>query len=148
MSTTEVHSNVFEFPVRVYYEDTDAGGVVYHSNYLNFFERCRTEWLRELGYEQDTLRANDGIVFVVRSVDIAYLKPALFNQQLMITAEVTSLGGSSLAVAQTALHDRGSGDVEVLVRGNVGLVCVDVNRFKPTRIPEAIRKSLNTTGKP
>jgi acyl-CoA thioester hydrolase len=142
---TQLNSDLFVFPVRVYYEDTDAGGVVYHSNYLNFFERCRTEWLRHLGYEQDELRASHGIVFVVRSVNINYLKPALFNQQLMVTAEVTELGGSSLKMEQKVLHGRGSGEVDTLSQGSVSLVCVDMNKFKPTRIPDDIRESLSST---
>ncbi|HGX92774.1 MAG TPA: YbgC/FadM family acyl-CoA thioesterase, partial [Candidatus Tenderia sp.] len=79
---------LFSWPVRVYYEDTDAGGVVYHASYLCFLERARTEWLRSLGLEQDVLRQRDNILFAVRHIDIAYLKPARFNDQLDVTAAV------------------------------------------------------------
>jgi len=83
------------WPVRVYYEDTDAGGVVYYANYLKFLERARTEWLRELGYEQDTLM-QDGIIFAVRRVTIDYLRPARFNQLLEVQTTVISLGATEL----------------------------------------------------
>jgi len=79
----------FMWPVRVYYEDTDAGGVVFYANYLKFFERARTEMLRAMGYEQDELIANEGIIFVVRSVQVDYLSPARFNEQLQVSAKVS-----------------------------------------------------------
>lgn len=142
MPNASVKSELFVFPVRIYYEDTDAGGVVYHSNYLNYFERCRSEWLRHLGYEQDELRDQHDIIFVVRSVNIDYLKPGLFNQQLMVTAEVIELGGSSLVMQQKVLHGRGSGDVDTLVEGRVSLVCVNTKTFRATRIPADIRQAL------
>lgn len=144
MPTAQTNTDSFVFPLRVYYEDTDAGGVVYHSNYLNFFERCRTEWLSHLGYEQDELKAERHLIFVVRSVNINYLKPALFNQQLMVTAEVIEQGGSSLKLEQKVLHDPGAGEIETLVQGSVSLVCVDARKFKPTRIPDDIRESLTS----
>jgi acyl-CoA thioester hydrolase len=142
---TKINSELFVLPVRVYYEDTDAGGVVYHANYLNFFERCRTEWLRHLGYEQDELRVESQTLFVVRSVNIEYLKPALFNQQLMVTAEVIDLGGSSVTMKQKVLHGRRSGEVDLLAQASVGLVCIDTDKFKPKRIPDVIRESLLST---
>jgi acyl-CoA thioester hydrolase len=145
VSETKLNPELFVFPLRVYYEDTDAGGVVYHSNYLNFLERCRTEWLRHLGYEQDELRETDSVLFVVRKINIDYLKPALFNQQLMVTTEVTEMGASTITMQQQVLHGRGSGEVEVLVKASVGLVCVDSEKFKPKRIPGMIRQSLLST---
>lgn len=145
MSDIKLNPELFVFPLRVYYEDTDAGGVVYHSNYLNFFERCRTEWLRHLGYEQDELRNSHSVLFVVHSINIDYLKPARFNQQLMVTTEVIELGASTITMQQQVLHGRGSGEVDVLAKGRVSLVCVDSEKFRPKRIPEMIRQSLLST---
>ncbi|PWQ94552.1 tol-pal system-associated acyl-CoA thioesterase [Leucothrix arctica] len=145
MPDTKLNPELFVFPLRVYYEDTDAGGVVYHSNYLNFFERCRTEWLRHLGYEQDELRGSHSVLFVVRNINIDYLKPARFNQQLMITTEVTELGACNIIMHQQVLLGRGSGEVEVLAKGSVSLVSVDSEKFKPKRIPDMIRQSLLST---
>ena len=140
-----IKTTLFTFPVRVYYEDTDAGGVVYHAKYLNFFERCRTEWLRHLGYEQDELRESKSILFVVSELSIHYLKPALFNQQLIVTAEVTDLGASRLIMEQQILQASGNGETEILAQGSVTLACLDSNKFKPKRIPLMIRESLLTT---
>jgi len=136
---------IFSFPIRVYYEDTDAGGVVYHAKYLNFFERCRTEWLRQLGYEQDELRLKQSILFVVSSLSIDYLQPALFNQQLIATAKVTDLGASRLKMKQQILHESNTGSTEILAQGSVTLACLDSDKFKPKRIPLIIRESLLIT---
>ncbi|MGB1310974.1 MAG: tol-pal system-associated acyl-CoA thioesterase [Leucothrix sp.] len=138
-------ARMFTFPVRVYYEDTDAGGVVYHAQYLNFFERCRTEWLRQLGYEQDELRATHNVLFVVHALSINYLQPALFNQQLIVTTEVTELGASRLIMEQQILREAGEGTSEILAQGSVTLACLDSNKFKPKRIPLMIRESLSIT---
>ena len=127
----------FILPVRVYYEDTDAGGVVYHSNYLNFMERARTEWLRELGFEQDQLRDEMGVVFAVRSMDIAFLKPARFNDEVTVSASVKQYGKASLVFDQTV--ERGEA---CLSRATVKVACIDIERFKPTAIPEAILSKL------
>lgn len=129
----------FQWPIRVYYEDTDAGGVVYHSNYINFFERARTEWLRDLGFEQDTLRKNDQTVFVVRKVEAEYLKPALFNDEIIATASVEKTGRSSIELSQQILR----GD-EILTTGNVLVVCVDSESFKPKRIPAHILDTFSS----
>ena len=134
----------YSLPIRIYYEDTDAGGVVYHSNYLNFFERARTEWLRELGYEQDDLRREENIVFVVRNVDISYLKPALFNDQVIATAEIKKLGRSSMEVSQRILRDNDADKIEVLATGTVIIVCVNATLFKPVKIPESIRNAITS----
>ena len=139
------NTKMFTFPVRVYYEDTDAGGVVYHAQYLNFFERCRTEWLRHLGYEQDELRATQNILFVVSSLSINYLRAARFNQQLMVTTKVTDLGASRLIMEQQVLLESGEGNTEILAEGCVTLACLDSNKFKPKRIPLMIRESLLNT---
>lgn len=124
------------WPVRVYYEDTDAGGVVYYANYLKFLERARTEWLRELGYEQDALM-QDGVIFAVRSVSIDYLRPARFNQLLEVQTSVTSLGAASIEVHQRVIHE-----TRCLADARVKLVCLDAASFRPQKLPESISKTI------
>ncbi len=130
----------FVWPVRVYWEDTDAGagGVVYYANYLRFLERARSEWLRSRGFEQDCLRAEAGLIFVVRRVEIDYLAPARFNDQLDVQCSLAELRRASLVVAQ-AIERAG----EVLARASVNLACVDAERFKPARILPALSLSLS-----
>jgi acyl-CoA thioester hydrolase len=123
----------FSIPVRVYYEDTDSGGVVYHSNYLNFMERARTEWLRSLGFEQDVLLRELGVIFAVSSVGIEFRKPARFNELLSITVSVARRGAASLTLEQTVV--RGS---EVLAEAEVRVACLDAARFVPIAMPEAV----------
>ncbi|QLQ03896.1 MAG: tol-pal system-associated acyl-CoA thioesterase [Thiobacillus sp.] len=127
----------FVWPVRVYWEDTDAGGVVYYANYLKFMERARSEWLRAFGFEQDALRDEPGIVFVVRRVEIDYLSPARFNEQLEVSVALHEAGRASLSVRQELI--RGS---DRLAEAVVTLACVDVIRFKPVKIPEPILQAL------
>ena len=119
--------------MRVCYEDTDAGGVVYHSNYLNFMERARTEWLRALGFEQTDLRDELQVLIVIHSMQIAFKKPAKFNDLLMIKSHLTALGSSSWHCTQHILR----GD-EVLIEAQVKAAFVNTHTFKPTRIPAAI----------
>jgi acyl-CoA thioester hydrolase len=128
---------LFEWPVRVYWEDTDAGGVVYYANYLNFMERARSEWLRALGFEQDALRDESGVVFVVRRVEIDYLSPARFNDQIEVSVRLHEVGRASLIVKQTL--SRGA---TRLVSAQVTLACVDAVRFKPVKIPASILQAL------
>ncbi|MDR2876181.1 MAG: tol-pal system-associated acyl-CoA thioesterase [Methylobacillus sp.] len=130
-------SNKFVWPVRVYYEDTDGGGVVYHANYLNFMERARTEWLRALGFEQDALRVDPGILFVMREVRLKYKKPACFNDMLEVVTELTDAGRSLLQFRQTISR----GD-DVLTDAEVEVVCVDAGRFKPIAIPPSVREKI------
>jgi len=127
----------FVWPVRVYWEDTDAGGVVYYANYLKFMERARSEWLRAFGFEQDVLRDESGIVFVVRRVEIDYLSPARFNEQLEVSVALHEAGRASLSVRQELM--RGS---TRLAEAVVTLACVDAIRFKPVKIPEPILQAL------
>ncbi|TXH75369.1 tol-pal system-associated acyl-CoA thioesterase [Thiobacillus sp.] len=127
----------FVWPVRVYWEDTDAGGVVYYANYLKFMERARSEWLRAFGFEQDALRDEPGIVFVVRRVEIDYLSPARFNEQLEVSVALHEAGRASLSVRQELM--RGS---DRLAEAVVTLACVDAIRFKPVKIPEPILQAL------
>ena len=125
---------IFRWPVRVYYEDTDAGGVVYHANYLLFMERARTEWLRALGFEQDALRREAGVQFSVRRATIDYLRPALFNDLLTVTVGLTARGGASLDLAQEVVRDT---DL-VCCRGAFQVACVDVATLRPARIPKQL----------
>lgn len=127
----------FVWPVRVYWEDTDAGGVVYYANYLKFMERARSEWLRVHGFEQDALRDGAGVVFVVRRVEIDYLAPARFNDQLDVSVELDRLERASLLVTQAVL----AGPTR-LASAVVKLACVDAARFKPARIPGHILQAL------
>ena len=127
----------FHWPVRVYWEDTDAGGVVYYANYLKFMERARSEWLRACGFEQDVLRDEAGVVFVVRRVEIDYLSPARFNDQLDVSVSLHETGRASLSVQQELM--RGS---TCLARAEVTLACVDAVRFKPVKIPPLLFQTL------
>ena len=127
----------FHWPVRVYWEDTDAGGVVYYANYLKFMERARSEWLRAFGFEQDVLRDEAGVVFVVRRVEIDYLSPARFNEQLEVSVSLHEMGRASLSVRQELM--RGS---TRLAQAVVTLACVDAVRFKPVKIPEPLLQAL------
>ncbi|MGJ0491924.1 MULTISPECIES: tol-pal system-associated acyl-CoA thioesterase [Methylobacter] len=126
----------FIWPVRVYYEDTDAGGVVYYANYLKFFERARTEMLRAMGYEQDQLMA-EGIIFVVRSIQVDYLIPARFNEQLQVSADLSLIKKASFDFEQQITR----GD-EVLCRGMVRIACLDAQTMRPKAIPENIQEQL------
>lgn len=127
----------FSWPIRVYYEDTDSGGVVYHSNYLNFMERARTEWLRALGFEQTTLKTELGIIFVVHSMNILFKSPALFNDMLEIKSQHIKLGHGSMEFLQTIMCNN-----KVLLEATVKLACVDVASFKPVAIPNVIKQKM------
>jgi acyl-CoA thioester hydrolase len=130
-------SKAFHWPVRVYWEDTDAGGVVYYANYLKFMERARSEWLRAFGFEQDALRDEAGVVFVVRRVTIDYLSPARFNEQLDVSVSLHEMGRASLSVKQEL--KRGN---TCLARAEVTLACVASARFKPVKIPGHLLQAL------
>ena len=140
----------FKIPIRVYYEDTDAGGVVYHSNYINFFERARTEWLRSLGFEQDQLVSEHQFVFVVKSLNCEYLRPAIFNDELFVTADIIALRKISVVFKQQVLRaskpeeKSKHGDYVVLAEGDVTVVAVDSNKFKPKRLPSFLLDKLKT----
>ena len=128
---------VFALPVRVYFQDTDAGGVVYHASYVNYMERARTEWLRTHGYSNAGLMKEFGVVFVVRSLKLDYLKPALLDDLLSVTAQIKEIGRSRLNLLQSVLR----GD-ELLTEAEVHLVCVSLQGFKPVSVPEALRGRL------
>jgi acyl-CoA thioester hydrolase len=127
----------FIWPVRVYYEDTDAGGVVFYANYLKFFERARTEMLRAIGFEQDELIANDGILFAVRSVQVDYLRPARFNELLQVSAELTLIKKASLTFEQIITR----GD-DVLCKSEIRIACLDASSMRPKAIPENLLELL------
>jgi acyl-CoA thioester hydrolase len=132
-------SAAFHWPVRVYYEDTDAGGVVYHATYLNFMERARTEWLRCLGFEQDQVRDVLGVVFAVRRISVEFLRPARFNDQLTVSASVAARGRASLDFEQAVRRDA---DGALCCRATVNVACVDAERMRATRIPPAILEAV------
>ena len=129
----------FEHPVRVYWEDTDAGGIVFYANYLKFFERARTEWLRSLGLEQSALRASTGGIFVVSETSVRYLLPARLDDELLVTAGLVEAGRASLIIAQQASMKRGGA---LLCEGTIRIGWVAAQRLRPARIPAIILKAL------
>ena len=131
----------FVWPVRVYYEDTDAGGVVYYANYLKFMERARTEMLRSLGFEQDVLRHTQGIVFAVHSLCADYHKPARFNDALEVTCRIVSLKRASLDFAQQ-VRRAGEAEPVLLCSARVRVACLQADRFSACAIPKAMRHTL------
>lgn len=127
----------FTWPVRVYWEDTDAGGIVFYANYLKFFERARTEWLRALGVNQGVLREQAGGMFIVGETSVRYLAPAKLDDELLVTAKLEAAGRASLIIAQQAL--RGG---TVLCEGTIRIGWVDATTLRPARIPAAILEVL------
>ncbi|WP_298445413.1 tol-pal system-associated acyl-CoA thioesterase [uncultured Ferrimonas sp.] len=128
---------VFHWPIRIYYSDTDAGGVVYHANYLNFFEHARTEMLRAAGHEQ----SHDGQaswMFVVSEMTLKFARPAKLNQQLTVVTEICTARGASLDFVQSLVDE----DNNLYCQANVQVVCVDAQTFRPTRIPQPIKQEL------
>jgi acyl-CoA thioester hydrolase len=123
--------------LRVYWEDTDAGGVVYHANYLKFFERARTDWLRALGVGQERLLAESNRVFVVAQVALRYLAPARLDDMVDVSVALAALGGASLELLQRATRDG-----LLLVEGSVRIGCVEAGTLRPRRIPNAILERL------
>ncbi|MGH8113858.1 MAG: tol-pal system-associated acyl-CoA thioesterase [Rhodanobacteraceae bacterium] len=133
--TTKEADPAFSWRIRVYWEDTDAGGVVYHAGYLRFLERARSEWMRAVGLGQDALRRSHGVVFVVRELDIAYDKPARLDDELDATVRVMRLRAASIDIAQVVLRVV---DGVTLVRASVRVACVGAQTFTPCRIPPEI----------
>ena len=127
------HSPSFAFPVRVYWEDTDAGGVVYHARYLHFFERARTEWLRAAGIGQGELKAGEGVVFVVHAMDIRFNAPARLDDLLTATVVPLERRSASFIVAQTLKREP---EARALVEARVRVACLDAAAFRPRPIPE------------
>ena len=132
----------FYWQARVYYEDTDAGGVVYYANYLKFLERARSEWLRALGLQQDQLRAEYAIVFAVRAVNIEYIKPARFDDLLIVSVENIQLRLASVSLRQ--IITKAEHKSELMTRATVNIVSIDSETFSPRAIPKSIFKVLKT----
>ena len=139
----------FLWPVRIYYEDTDSGGVVYYANYLKYMERARTEWLRSLGFEQDQLINEQGVIFAVRSINVEYKKPARFNDLLQVSAELMERGGASLTFRQNIFKGNVKGNKsfeskdnqeadQLLCSGQIRIACLDAEKMHPCPIPEQI----------
>ena len=131
--------------LRVYWEDTDAGGVVFYANYLKFFERGRTEWLRALGVSQQALRDDEGAIFVVSETAVRYLRPARLDDEIDVSVRIVEAGRASLVIDQTALH-LASG--ALLAEGRIRIGCVDAATFRPRRIPSLILDRLPAAALP
>ncbi len=126
-------ATTFSWAVRIYWEDTDAGGVVFYANYLKFFERARTEWLRAAGVEQQCLREETGALFIVSNTQVRYLRPARLDDSLRITVLPTDIGRASMLLQQQAW--RGT---ELLADSEIRIGCVDAGTFRPRRIPSTL----------
>lgn len=120
----------FSFGLRVYIEDTDAGGIVYYVNYLKFMERCRTEYMRSLGFGKNFI-FTENLMFVVSDVAVQYLRSAKLDDELLTTARITQIGGASMTLHQSVARDS-----EVLAKGDIKIACVDRSSLKPRRIPK------------
>jgi acyl-CoA thioester hydrolase len=133
----------FEWPVRVYWEDTDAGGIVFYANYLKFFERARTEWLRHLGVEQHALRQQTGGMFVVSETQVKYHRAAVLDDVLCVTAHLTHAGRASLVIGQQAWRVDANGGRELLLcEGQIRIGWVQANTLQPERIPSTLLERL------
>jgi acyl-CoA thioester hydrolase len=131
---------VYSFPVRVYFENTDAGGVVYHAEYLKFLERARTEWLRHLGFDHQALARNHRIVFVVTQAAVEFLKPARLDDSVSVSVQLESLGKVRCVFTQEVRRDD-----DLLVRAKITVACVTGEHFKPAEIPEALRRKMQAS---
>jgi acyl-CoA thioester hydrolase len=128
----------FTWPVRIYWEDTDAGGVVYHASYLRFLERARTEWLRSLGVQQSRVQEESGLAFLVREMQLDFLKAALLDDELLVTVEVKERRAASILFAQSISRADGT----ELLRAVVRVACVDTRRMRPAPIPAGLIPGL------
>jgi acyl-CoA thioester hydrolase len=128
----------FTWPVRVYWEDTDAGGVVYHASYVRYLERARTEWLRELGLAQAQMAEQEGVLFSVIELDIKYLRPARLDDLLQVVCSAKVTGGASVQFEQRIVR----GENEIIAQGSVRVACLDAKLWKPQRLPAALMGSL------
>ncbi|HEY4073333.1 MAG TPA: tol-pal system-associated acyl-CoA thioesterase [Herbaspirillum sp.] len=167
---TQDRTQDFSWKIRVYYEDTDAGGVVFYANYLKFFERARTEWLRAMGVGQHALAADEGIIFIVKSTTVDYLAPAQLDDVLELTVGIEKIGRASVSFMQEAWRLNSAGTQEkLLARGAINVVCVKAEpsardadaaadrtpgpsrqaaNFRPTAIPQSILNSIRTSSTP
>jgi acyl-CoA thioester hydrolase len=129
----------FSWKIRVYYEDTDAGGVVYHSQYLNFFERARTEWLRVRNINQSLLADKEGLIFVVRNMEVEFIKPARLDDEIIVSVSLDHMGAASMQLSQTMIR---ASDQLLLASANVRAACLSAEEFKPARISKNLRKEI------
>ncbi len=129
----------FTWQLRIYYEDTDASGLVYHGRYVNFFERARTEWLRDLGFEQDVLATKFGILFVVHSMKLDYLKPARFNDQILVHSQLSKIRKVSMLFAQ---HIYKTSPNILLCKAAIQIACIDSTKLSPVSIPTDILQKI------
>lgn len=132
-------SQPFVWQLRVYWEDTDAGGVVYHSRYLNFFERARTEWLRSRGIEQSRLARDEKLVFAIRRMEVDFLLPAVLDDELDVSVHSVSAGRTRLEFSQEMTR---RSDGRILSRAQVRAACLDADSFKPARMPDWIKQEV------
>lgn len=136
--------SAFSWPVRVYWEDTDGGGVVYYANYLKFLERARTEWLRSCGFSQQALAQDPGIIFPVVDMTIRYRRPARLDDELLVSCTAQRHGATAIRFVQCiSRHTRGAAfDAETLAEAQVRVVCVDAGTFRPKRLPSFLTNAL------
>lgn len=139
MSTSTLQALPFSHALRVYWEDTDAGGVVFYANYLKFMERARTEWLRALGFGQEAMRREQGLMFVVSETSLRYLAPARLDDALRVTVTPREIGRASLSIAQQVWRDD-----TLLTEGLIRIGCVQSDSLKPARIPATILQTLQS----
>jgi acyl-CoA thioester hydrolase len=135
----------FTWTIRVYYEDTDAGGVVFYANYLKFFERARTEWLRAAGVNQQALAQSHRVMFVVKSTAVDYHAPARLDDELKLSVAVEKLGRASVEFMQQAWRVTGA-QTQLLSSGRIRVGCVDVETFRPSPIPDEVLAKIKYTG--
>jgi len=136
--TSTATEDTFCWPVRVYWEDTDAGGIVFYANYLKFFERARTEWLRSLGVQQQRLREETGGMFVVSGTELRYHRPARLDDLLQVTARVGELGRASMTLQQEAWLKQDGQRTALLCEGSIRIGWVQAGEMRPGRIPQPI----------
>ncbi|HTH43709.1 MAG TPA: tol-pal system-associated acyl-CoA thioesterase [Oxalicibacterium sp.] len=145
VTSTQPATPAFIWTVRVYYEDTDAGGVVFYANYLKFFERARTEWLRSAGIGQQSMTQEHGVMFVVKSTAVDYHAPARLDNELKLTVSVEKMGRASVQFIQQAWRitkDEHGEQRELLATGHIKIGCVDTQNFRPSQIPQHVLQQI------
>ncbi len=140
--TSNTRQQIFSWPVRVYYEDTDAQGLVYFANYFKFMERARSEWLRSLGFQQDCFMEQERRFFVVVNTQARFIVPAKFNEMLAVTVRITAKSRATFEIEQNIYRDTLKGDL--LCSGQVKVACLNADTLKPVRLPELILKESKT----
>lgn len=140
---SDINKAEFILPIRVYYEDTDVAGVVYYANYLKFYERARTEWLRSLGYDQDVL-IEQGLAFAVAHVDVRYFAPARFNEQLEVKTSIVSTRKASVIFHQKIFSEKldENGEKKLINEATVRVACVDLKTMTPKSMPEYLIEEI------